>query len=99
MRGPEVPTATPGREDPAQAANPNTIRTSAADNKVFILLVTVSYAFIDLLIVGYSKRNSKRSVDNWFRSLAMVDLEPLYPVPRVLAEPPIDNASIVPTIA
>jgi len=65
----------------------------------FSFLLWQCYAPFDLLIVRYSKRNQKRSVDDWFHSLAVFDLEPLYSVPRILAEIPIDKASVVATIS
>src|SRR5258707_3059476 len=53
----------------------------------------------DLLIVRDSKRDQKRSVDDWFRSLAVFDIDPLYSVPCILAEIPIDKASVVASIS
>jgi hypothetical protein len=62
--------------------------------------VTVLHAFIDLLFARYSKRDEKRWDHNRFHSLgAMVNLEPLYSVRRILAEIPINNTSIVTTLA
>jgi hypothetical protein len=46
-----------------------------------------------------SERDEKRSVDQRYHRLAMIDLEPLYPDRRILAEKPIDYARIVTTIS
>jgi hypothetical protein len=54
---------------------------------------------IDLLIVHYPKGDQKRSIDNWFHSLAVVDLEPLYSERGILAKIPIDNPCVVTTLA
>jgi hypothetical protein len=51
------------------------------------------------ILTRYSERDKKRSVDQRCHCLAMIDLEPLYPDRRILAEKPIDYAGIVATIS
>ena len=51
------------------------------------------------ILIRYSKRDEKRSVDQRYHRLAMIDLEPLYPDRRILAEKPIDYAGIVAAIS